>query len=85
MASFANNASFRVSSEINAMSDLMGSLYETVLNQDDYGYESAVQQSSSISSPLMRSCGDIDATCPDGRDIVARNHNCESVRNNKGV
>jgi hypothetical protein len=77
LASFANNASFRVSSEINAMSDLMGSLYETVLNQDDYGYESAVQQSSSISSRLMRSCGDIGATCPDGRDIAASNYNCE--------
>jgi hypothetical protein len=66
-----------VSSEINAMSDLMGSLYETVLNQDDYGFESAVQQSSGVSSRLMLSCGDIGATCPDGSDIAARNYNCE--------
>ena len=77
LASIANNASFRVSGEINAMSDLMGSLYEAVLYQDDYGYDFAVQQSSSISSNLMRSCGDIGATCPDGSDIAARNYNCE--------
>jgi hypothetical protein len=77
LANFASNASPRVSSEIRALSDLMGSLYQSVLYQDSYSYDFAIQTSASDSSRLLYACADVGATCPDGRDIRLSGYNCE--------
>ena len=77
LANFASNASPRVSSEIRALSDLMGSLYQSVLYQDSYSYDFAIQTSASVSSRLLYACADVGATCPDGRDIRLSGYNCE--------
>lgn len=73
----AASASSRVSAQISAMSDLMGTLYDVVLNQDDYGYERAIQESETVSSRLLYACAEVGATCPDGRDIALADYNCE--------
>ena len=77
LANFAANASPRVSSEIRALSDLMGSLYESVLYQDSYSYDFAIETSASVSSRLLYACADVGATCPDGRNIRLSGYNCE--------
>jgi len=77
LLSIAQNASMRVSGEISAMAGLMGSLYESVLYQDDTGYDYDIQTSSRVSSDLLYACADVGASCPDGRDIASSGYSCE--------